>query len=201
MRPWEPSTLSTLTAAAAEIIEEDLRSFDIKLGNLKRDYEQYFLGTRPREPVMLRGEVNKLIARLSNTHIPNTASRFKFSSLCSRFQAFRRQWDETLRRIEDGSYERHRFKAKLHSREDGAAGPRTPRPGADGDVADDLYQSYVDARLACGESVKGLTREKLEKVVAEQRGKLGQEFGSGARFAFKVKVEGGKARLKASRVD
>lgn len=202
MGPWEPAIVSSTATTATEIIEEDLHSLEIKLSSLKRDYDQYFLGTRPREPVQLRGEVNKLIARLSNTHIPNTAARFKFSSLCSRFQAFRRQWDETLRQIEDGSYERHRFKAKLRRGEGAAAGSRPARPAAtERESAGDLYQSYVDARLACGESVKGLTREKLEKVVAEQRGKLGQQFGTDARFAFKVKVEGGKARLKATRVD
>ena len=189
-----------MDTTAAEVVDEDLRMLDFKLSQLKRDYDQYFLGTRPREPVLLRGEVNKLIARLTNTHIPNTASRFKFSSLCSRFQAFRRQWDETLRKIEDGSYERHRFKAKLRGGESGGgAGPA--KSGGQGGSEDDIYQSYVDARLACGESVKGLSRQKLEKVITQQRSKLGKQFGSDARFAFKVKVEKGKARLKATRVD
>ena len=189
------------TSTAGEIIDEDLRSLDVKMSQLKRDYEQYFLGTRPREPVLLRGEVNKLIARLTNTPIPNTAARFKFSSLCSRFQAFRRQWDETLRKIEEGTYERHRFKAKLRGGEESAPVAGTRSRSASDAPGDDLYQSYLDARLACGESVKGLTREKLEKVVAQQRGKLQRQFGDDARFTFRVKVEGGKTRLKASRLD
>jgi len=184
-------------SSGSEIIEEDLRMLEFKMSQLKRDYDQYFLGTRPREPVQLRGELNKLVARLTNTPIPNTACRFKFSSLCSRFQAFRRQWDETLRKIEDGSYERHRFKAKL--REPGAGPARSA--GSDQAPEDDLFQSYLDARLACGESVKGLSRDKLDKVVDQQRGRLTERFGSDARFDFRVKVEGGKARLKASRVD
>ena len=95
--------------------EETIEIFERKLGMLRRDYEYYFLGTRPREPVVLRSEVFKLVAYLSNTPIPNTALRFKFSSLCSRYQAFKRQWDEILRKIEAGTYERHRFKARLHA--------------------------------------------------------------------------------------
>ncbi len=180
----------------SESIEEELRILDFKLSQLKRDYDQYFLGTRPREPVLARGEVNKVIVKLTNTAIKNTAARFKFSSICSRFQAFRRQWDETLRRIEAGTYERHQFKAKLNSR------PARETPARGGQAApegDDLYQSYVDARLACGESVKGLSREKLERVIAKQRSELAARFGGKGDFSFRVAVEGGKVRLKAAR--
>ncbi len=36
-------------------IEDDLKVLDRKLSQLKREYDQYFLGTRPREPVLLAG--------------------------------------------------------------------------------------------------------------------------------------------------
>ena len=98
-------------------IEEDFKILETKMLQLKLDYDQYFLGSRPREPVMLRGEVQKLIALYSNQAIQNTAMRFKFGSICSRYQAFKRQWNEVLRQIEAGTYSRHRFKADLHERE------------------------------------------------------------------------------------
>ena len=41
---------------AASEIEEQLRSLDSKLDQLKREYGQYFLGSRAREPVMLRSD-------------------------------------------------------------------------------------------------------------------------------------------------
>ena len=107
---------------AADAIDDVLRMLEFKLAQLKRDYDQYFLGVRPREPVQLRSEVNKTVIELTSTGMKNTASRFKFSSICSRYQAFRRQWDETLRKIEAGTYERHRFKANLRS-QDAAAEP------------------------------------------------------------------------------
>jgi len=187
--------------AGAENVEEDLKVLDHKLAQLKREYDQYFLGTRPREPALLRGEVNKIIVRLSNTAIQNTGQRFKFSSLCSRFQAFRRQWDETLRKIEEGTYERHRFKARLHGRGGAGSGGRPAADRAGEGAGEDLYQSYVDARLACGESVKGLAREKLENVIEKQRTQLRERFGSASDFQFRVAVEDGKVRLKASRKD
>jgi hypothetical protein len=184
-----------------DAIDEELRMLDFKLSQLKRDYDQYFLGTRPREPVQLRTEVNKAVIELTNTAIKNTAARFKFSSICSRFQAFRRQWDDILRKIEAGTYERHRFKAKLHEQEaaeEAGAGapPAQPAPAR----ADDLYQTYIDARQKCGENVKGLSREKLDGIIAKQRAQLVEKFGKDAQFKFRVEIEGGKARLKASRV-
>ena len=65
----------------ASEVEEQLRTLDFKIGQLKRDYEQYFLGTRPREPVMLAGEVKKLVVVLTQTPFNNTALKFRFSSL------------------------------------------------------------------------------------------------------------------------
>jgi hypothetical protein len=101
--------------------------------------------------VQLRSEVNKAVVEFTNTAIKNTASRFKFSSICSRYQAFRRQWDENLRKIEAGTYERHRFKAKLHEQDGEAAAP-AHSPAA---AAPDLFESYVEARRACGENREG----------------------------------------------
>ena len=194
--------LRRLTVDAGET-EEELRLLDFRLSQLRREFEQYFLGTRPREPVLLRSEVAKQVIRLSNTPIKNTALRFKFSSLCSRFHAFKRQWDDTLRRIEDGTYERHQFKARIHSREQAeeAAAPKpTQHAAAKAPAKEDLYQSYVDARLACGQSVKGLTRKKLEAVIEKQREELRTKYGDGDSFRFRVAVEDGVVRVKAARV-
>ena len=82
-------------------IDEELRLLDHRLKQLKLDYEQYFLGSRPREPVQLRSELQKVVTILLNTSIQNTAQRFKFNSINSRFQTFKRQWNETQRQIEN----------------------------------------------------------------------------------------------------
>ncbi len=197
-----PARAGGETRVAAETIDDDLRMLEFKITQLKRDYDQYFLGARPREPVQLRGEINKAVVELTNTAIKNTASRFKFSSICSRYQAFRRQWDENLRKIEAGTYERHRFKAKLHEKEPAAeAPPANAAPAAPARAAaGDLYEAYVDARRSCGESIKGLTREKLDAILDQQRAALRAKHGEDSEFRFRVQIEGGKTRLKAARV-
>ena len=97
-------------------MEEELRLLENKLKQLKLDYEQYFLGSRPREPQQLRREIQKAIAIHSQVPIRNTALRFRFNAINSRYQAFKRQWDQTLRQIEAGTYQRHVFKADLRDR-------------------------------------------------------------------------------------
>jgi hypothetical protein len=184
-------------------LEEDFKVLETKLLQLKLDYDQYFLGTRPREPVMLRGEVQKLIAMYSNQAIQNTALRFKFGSICSRYQAFKRQWSEILRQIEAGTYSRHRFKADLHDRErhpgeePAAASPRAAAAKAV-PAGDALFKSYVEACKKCGQDVKNLTPAKLEGILAKQREQLRSRFGD-AEVSFRVAIEDGKAKLKASR--
>jgi hypothetical protein len=181
--------------------EEELRVLDHKLKQLKLDYDRYFLGTRPREPVVLRGDVDKLIAIYSNQAITNSGLRFRFSSICSRYQALKRQWCEILRQIEQGTYTRHRFKAALHERERASDAPQAAAASADpGDdpQAGDLFEAYRAARERCGQETRNVTRAALERVLSEQREALRVRHGD-AEFHFRVVVEDGRAKIKASR--
>jgi len=190
-------------ATTAEIAEE-LIVLDNKLKQLKFEYEQYFMGSRPREPVLLRGDVQKIVAKYSNTGIQNTALRFKFNNLCSRLFAMRRQWDEVLRKIEAGTYQRHVFKAKLHEkqRDDHGTTPQTGATSAGNETTDggsDLFDAYRNAKGSCGEDVSSLSREKLDQILAKQRDAIRTKTGC-ADVRFRVVVEDGKAKLKATPV-
>jgi hypothetical protein len=187
-------------------IEEDLILLDARMKMLRNEYEQYFLGSRKREPQLLRGEVQKIITYYANVPIRNTGHRFKFNNLRARYFAFRRHWDETQRKIEDGSYDRHRFQADLHDRERGIAGAeeaapsgraRPPKAGAND--LDELYAAWIEARAATGQPTAGLSREKLAAQLEQQTANIRQKFGAGE-VRFRVVVEDGKAKLKASAV-
>jgi hypothetical protein len=189
--------------------DEELKLLEIKLNQLKLDYEKYFLGTRPTEPVQMRSEVQKTVIRWSNTRITNSALRFKFNSLNGRYQAFKRQWDTVLRQIEAGTYKRHVFKANLHDRErpqshEGGAlgGPTVPtavdadsKSGSGGSA--DLFESYRAAMQAAGQDTSSLSRAKLESVLAKQEAALKKQLGC-AKVSFKVVVQDGKVKLKAA---
>jgi len=186
--------------------EEELKLLEIRLNQLKLDYEKYFLGTRPTEPAMQRAEVQKTITRWSNMRITRTALRFKFNSLNGRFQAFKRRWDDIIRQIEAGTYQRHVFKANLRDRERGITGAsdgpgggrsRAAAGGGGGPGREDLFETYRDAMLATGQNASGLTREKLQAAVSRQEAALKQKLGCD-RVDFKVVVKDGKVRLKAA---
>lgn len=180
--------------------EEELKLLEIKLNQLKLEYEKYFLGTRPTEPAQHRSEVQKIVIKWSNTRITNTAQRFKFNSLNGRFQAFKRQWDNVLRQIEAGTYKRHVFKADLRDRERGLGVDRTGgAPGEAGgdDSRADLFETYRDAMMATGQDVSGLTPDKLQKALAKQEAAVKKKLGCDS-VDFKVVVSGGKVKLKAA---
>jgi hypothetical protein len=184
-------------------IEDDLMLLDARLKQLRLEYDQYFLGARKREPQLMRGEVQKIISYYANVPIRNTGHRFKFNNLRARFFSFRRHWEETLRKIEDGRYEKHRFQAELHDRERGleqaseqAPKPEEPAPDAE---LERLFRAFVDARAATGQGSAGLSRERLAAQLEQQAATLRQRFGV-AEVRFRVVVEDGRAKLKATPV-
>ncbi|MCR9094508.1 MAG: hypothetical protein NXI30_09845 [bacterium] len=182
--------------------EEELKILEVRLTQLKLEYEKYFLGSRPTEPAQQRAEVQKSVLKFSNMRITNTAQRFKFNSLNGRYQAFKRQWDNTLRQIEAGTYKRHVFKADLRDRERGLDGA-TPGSasatggGAKGNDRGELFETYRDAMMATGQNTKGLTPEKLQKAIAKQEAAIKQKYGCDS-VDFKVVVTDGKVKLKAA---
>ncbi len=202
-KPFKPNieTAEPISMEAASP-DEELKIIEVKLNQLKLDYEKYFLGTRPTEPAMARAEVQKFVIRWSNMRITNTAQRFKFNSLNGRYQAFKRQWDNILRQIEAGTYKRHVFKANLHDRERGigpvgpGGGAKSSRPtGTDG--RNDLFETYRDAMMATGQDASGLTPAKLQAALRKQEAAAKKKLGCD-RVDFKVVVTGGKVRLKVA---
>ena len=148
---------------------------------------------------MARAEVQKTVIRFSNTRITNTALRFKFNSLNGRYQAFKRQWDTTLRQIEAGTYKRHVFRADLRDRErEIAPGVKAKSSSvASGGQDENIFETYRDAMLATGQDTSGLTPAKLQKAIAKQEAAVKKKLGC-ERVDFKVVVKDGKVRLKAA---
>ena len=168
---------------------------DKKLESLRVEYEQYFSGQRPSEPLAQRRELERLVAELGDLSIPNTALRFRLQSTSARFQAFRRQWNETLRKIEAGTYERHVFRANLRGNAAPRHSPGTATAPAETARAD-LFNAYVKAARTCGMDTGGLTRKRLESVLQKRETELRQRLGC-ERVEFGVAVENGRVKLRA----
>ncbi|MCH7867902.1 MAG: hypothetical protein IH881_09410 [Myxococcales bacterium] len=188
------------------ILTEELRLIEMKLKTLRRDYEQYFLGSRPREPANARAEIQKVMIRLSNGVIKNTAERFKFQTINQMFMTYKRRWDDTLRKIENGTYQRHVFKANLHdrARNEAAISSSPADSPADtratpGSADEDIFNSYIEAAKTCGQNVKGLTPAKLQSVIDKQAAAIKKKLGV-KDVTFRVEVVDGQVKLKARAV-
>lgn len=198
------SQIAARAALSSDTLDEDLRILDKKLQQLKLDYDQYFLGSRPREPVMARQEIQKQVNVLQQTPMQNTALRFRFNSICSRFMSYKRQWEQVLRQIEAGTYQRHVFKANLRDRSRAGAAERRQEAARNaasggGSAGERLYAAYVEAARSCGQDVAAIDRKKLAAAVKKQESAIRERYGC-ERVKFKVVVQQGKVKLKASPV-
>ena len=63
------------------LINEAIALLDAKLNRLKTVYEQYFLRIVKKEPLTLRGEVERLIRACNSHPIHNTATKFKLNTI------------------------------------------------------------------------------------------------------------------------
>lgn len=192
---------------AQEEIDELLDELDQLVKRLRIEYEQYFAGTLRRPPQLLQGKVQKIIVKFAAQPPRNTRQKFRFNQLNSRYQVFRQQWGRTQRQIEQGTYKPHQFKARMRDRERGADTLSPAAAAGSGEAnaparkkggVDQLYDALMSARRKTGDHDAGIDRERLASLVRKQTESIRAKHGSEARVKFRVVVEGGKAKVKAS---
>jgi len=87
-------------------IDEMLGEFERKLDRLRFQYEQYFLGIDRVEPAQLKKDVFRLQHALEQENMTSASNRFRYRSLCQRYNSYKSYWARTLRQIEAGTYAR-----------------------------------------------------------------------------------------------
>ena len=179
---------------------EDLDELDEALANLHVLYEKYFLGIDRRPPELERKRVSSKTREMRTQMIRNTALKFRINTLFAKLISFERMWDRTLREIEDGTYKRDVFKAKMHMKERVQPGKQTAAAPAAPEISDDklrrLYDTYLVARQRTGESTDGISYESVASRIRAQVPQL-MEKHKAKNIEFKVVIKGGKAVLKA----
>lgn len=189
---------------AEHISEELLESVEKRVDDLRNWFEQYFLGTRKRAPLQERTSLQYLIRRMSNQSITSTRLRFRFQQIVSKFNSYDQYWTRTMQKIETGTHFRDRFKAKLRAQEDPAPPPPPPgaakrassKAGAGDKQVDQVYDEFIKARKQCNQGAN-ISKEKLAETIKKQTAALQQKY-KGKQVNFKVVVEGGQAKLKAT---
>ena len=178
---------------------EELSDLDEGISVLQVLYEKYFLGIDRKPPEQERKRISEKARELRTRSIRNTALKFKVNTLFAKLISFERMWDRTLREIEEGTYKRDVFKAKLRAgdRDEPRTGPVKPATPSISDAnLRRLYDTYVVARKRCGEATDGLTFDSMAARIRSQVPELMQKH-KAKNIEFKVVIKGGKAILKA----
>jgi hypothetical protein len=179
---------------------EELTELDEAIVNLQVLYEKYFLGIDRRPPEQERKRVSQKTREMRTASIRNTALKFKINTLFAKLLSFERMWDRTLREIEDGTYKRDVFKAKLRDKDRDQGGPARAAPAPAPTISDAnlrrLYDTYLVAKKRCGESTAGMSFDSIASRIRAQVPELMQKH-KAKNIEFKVVIKGGKAILKA----
>ncbi len=93
------------------------KDFEEAIEVLRVHYEHYFLGLVRQEPNRERDLLRKEIIRFKSSFIRNAAVKFRTATMHNRYLSYERMWLRTVQEIEDGTYRRDVFKAKLHKKD------------------------------------------------------------------------------------
>ncbi|RPH72621.1 MAG: hypothetical protein EHM78_02575 [Myxococcaceae bacterium] len=134
--PTRPEDRAKASAAAASAswaeVAQEVDSVEALLHALRGHYDQFFLGMEKRPPVKAHEQFKKRLASLKTIPARNSALSFRIQSLQATAATYERLWSRTLQEMEDGTYRRDVFKARLRRKSSAPGTPAAgvPAPGA-----------------------------------------------------------------------
>ena len=130
MSPPSPEDRAKASAAAAGAswadVAQEVEDVEVLLHALRGQYEQYFMGIEKRPPVWAHEQFRKRLTALKTVPSRNSALSFRIQSLQASAVTFERLWSRTMQEIEDGTYRRDLFKARMRRK----SGPQLPAAAA-----------------------------------------------------------------------
>jgi len=181
-------------------LDKELTRLEADLKQLEAEYNMYFAGRLPRPPVETRARVTASVRRIDRLHIPNTADRFRFATLQSRFHTFVELWERGLRAREEGRPGPFAQRpATAESAKEKAAQDRILHVASFNDPTremaklHELYERLSDARRESGEDA--VPFHKFADLVKDQVKRLRQS--GSPEVAFRVAVKDGKVNFTA----
>jgi len=176
-------------------IEQVIQRLETGLRQLKVQYDMFFAGAVPREPVELRSELEKLIKRNEQKAIRKYAHRFQFNALVSRYNRMIGLWSRAVRQLEEGNRKPPAVVEPEVHRERLLARCRIGDPTAEQKDLRRLHDRYLRAREAVGETGKPLPFERFVSGIASQTKKLQNEGAQGVEL--RLVQRGDKVQLRA----
>src|SRR5215470_17004356 len=104
---------SALTAETWAEVAQEVEDVEVLLHALRGQYEQFFMGIEKRPPVWAHEQFRKRLTALKTVPSRNSALSFRIQSLQASAVTFERLWSRTMQEIENGTYRRDLFKARM----------------------------------------------------------------------------------------
>lgn len=176
-------------------VRVELSKLDGLLGELKVQYEQFFLGIISLPPDRLHFSVKQLIKKLKGSPFKSSAMRFQLRSLENRYNSYNTYWQRVLRERENGTYSRDVFKAELRKRlaQEEALSNSAKGQAEKGFV--NLYNSYKSAiEQRTGKAVN-LDYAAFKKSLLQRSKEFKTQTGA-KKLSYTVLVKNGKVTLQ-----
>jgi hypothetical protein len=179
-------------------IEAELERLENGLRQLKIQYDMFFAGAIPKQPLELRAALDRVIKRYTNAPLRKYAHRFHFSSLAARYNSFSELWAKTLKGMEEGN---RNAAPALQDRTPPDAEQVLVRCRIHDAVEEQETLKLLHARfLAARRKAEGngtkISFESFLRGVSAQAERLRESSGCGL-VELRLVVHGGKVLLKA----
>lgn len=203
-----------------------LDEFEKRLFLLKIQYDKFFAGLEPVEPVRERDELRRVMRDLLQVPMTNSRQKFMMQNLRARFSGMELFWMRNLSMVERGVHPKQRFRAdkkerqrleaeeaRLRAAGQGESGPDgegteplptgrpvAPRPPASRQEREDAgYKAVFDKYLEARASCGQGTNLEFAAVrdALKKQVEVLRTQHEASTVRFRVVVEEGKARIKA----
>lgn len=169
-----------------------------QLEELRKVYEQYFMGIIREEPSKQREKVKFLIQKNHGVPIQNASLKFKFNQCVSRYNTYTTYWDRILREMEEGKYQRDVFRAKLHEKERGVDKPAAPTTTAkpkSNDTIAKLFEDFKNEKKSLKQDPNAVSYEAFQKQIEKKLSDF-QSKTKNKNITARVVQENGQIKIK-----
>lgn len=180
--------------------DEQLTRLEDDIRRLRVEFDIFFNGAAKRPPYDTKGRVETLLKRLGDDRTLNYAQRYRYNSLCARYNAFRDLWRRTMQGREEGrdavSAARASQKREITEAKVEPASFVCADAHHEVELVKNLYNSLIQAKRHCGEPTEDLSFPKFHRLIASKADGIKQQRGCD-RVRFSVTVEDGHVSFKA----
>ena len=182
--------------AVSTELDAELGRLESGIRQLKIQYDMFFAGSIPKQPLELRGELERIIRRHSATPIRRYASRFHFNALVSRFNSLSELWAKTLRGLEEGDRPAPAVADRAGTSEQIVARCMLAESDNERDLLKLLHGRLLEARKKAGEAPGKVSFESFALTISAQARKMREKTGC-AKVDLRVIVVDHKVMVKA----